>query len=234
MSIKIRCSRCGKQEAIVVMNQFAPQAPLCDQCKRTEEGSTLYKPKLQGRNLSVEELKDKDAKEKAEIARTGLLFDPKEFGTMFSHGPIMHYFNKINKASTIELKIFRVKIRQYKGCLKGKAFANCDISLYGILKAAIDHELLKRNRLCFAAYTFFIPLRQQLSWWAGHRTAQYHKEYGILFVYKESYDFFYAPISKHLKALQRFWLLHWKWILNTSGGVGLAVLLYELVQKRPH
>jgi len=223
------CDLCRSNKSIVKENKVVGI-----QTKKLEAAS-IHRPTLQGRNLTVEEQKEKDAKERAEIARTGILFDLNNFANYWHNGDKRYYFERLRKASPEELLRFRQIVRGQKSVLKKRqAFSNPQFSLYDLLGAAINHELLKRRPFLFSIYKSFLPLRKKLAWWLGHREAHYHDEFGIIFVYKESYNFFYAPVSKHLRALQRFWLLHWKWVLNTSGGVGLGVLLYEFLQKKTH
>ena len=166
--------------------------------------------------------------QKIEMARTGLLFDPKSFRVACSGGILKPYFDKVANASTPELKRFRSVIRQDKTVLSNQVFADSRLRAYDILKAAINHELLKRCPRLYAFYSFFIPIRCALAWWTGHRKGHYHKEFGILFVYEFSKNFFYKDITYHFIVLRRFWLAEWKWILSTSGGLGL---LYAVLKN---
>ncbi|MDP8211771.1 MAG: hypothetical protein P9X22_00585 [Candidatus Zapsychrus exili] len=185
-------------------------------------------PKLVGRNLSPEEREARAAKERAETAETGLLFNLKRFAVCLSQGNTTMYFDKITTATISELVRFKKVIRQYKKDLAKVTFSNSRLTIYDILKAAINHELLRRKSILFKIYSLLLPLRKVIAWQVGHRKSHYYKEFGIIFVYKYTHNFFYAPISKHVKALWRFWLLHWKWLLQSSGGIGLGYLLLKL------
>ncbi len=205
----------------------------CGYMKENNDAN-IARPRLVAGNLSPEEREARAQKEKVEIARTGLLFTPKEFGAMFGQGHVMHYFDKLKNATNGELKTFSRKIKAFKNeiSLKGRAFCNCETTKYNVLKAAIDHELLRRQGILFAVYKILIPLRQQLAWWTGHRKAHYHKEFGIIFSYEPSWRFLYEPISQHFLALKRFWLNNWRWLLSTSGGLGVFYLvLSKMTQK---
>ncbi len=196
---------------------------------KEKEDVNIARSRLIAGNLSSEKLKMRVAREKAEVARTGVLFDPKEFAVMFGKGSVMHYFDKIREASANELKTFHKKIRKFKSekILNDKAFSGCDITKYSILVNAINYELLKRNKFFSSVYNFLLPYRQRLAWCLGHRKVHYHKEFGLLFIYQPSNGFFYKPFTNHLKALWRFWLNNWRWLLSTSGGIGFLFRVFK-------
>lgn len=199
---------------------------------KKDNNCNVTRPKLTGRNPTPEERAARDEKERAEIAETGLLFNLKDFKAAFNGGILSHYFLKIHDASIPDLKRFKRNIRRYKNILNERAFSDSSFKKYDILKAAINHEILKRRPFYYQAYCCCLPIRRQIAWWTGHRKMLYREEFGVLFQYEYSNNFFYVPISKHLSALKRFWLSHWKWILSRAGGAGFVFWVIEKFFKR--